>query len=134
MEETDSLLDETQTTNRDYTTILTLMQGEISAFYGFLFAETQLVPHHAEEVKYNPNNGTVTATGTATIPAGKALRCFAFVSGESLCFGINQNLMVRVSERADLHYNIQIYYAMEIGATRKEEVKVLEILTLDPTA
>ena len=43
-------------------------------------------------------------------------------------------MMVRVSERADLHYNIQIYYAMEIGATRKEEVKVVEVITKDTTA
>ena len=140
-EETDSLLNEAETTNRDYTTILTLMQGEIAAFYGMIFAETQLIPHTATDTHYNTTTGEVVAAATdittpaqrGKIDAGKGLRCFAFISGESLCFGINQNLMVRVSERADLHYNIQIYYAMEVGATRKEEVKVVEVITLDPS-
>lgn len=134
-EETNSLLKETQTTSRDYTTILTLMQGEIAAYFGFIFAETQLIPHTSADTHYKVTDGTVTAVAdTGKVDAGKGLRCFAFVSGESICFGINQNLMVRVSERADLHYNIQIYYAMEVGAVRKEEVKVVEIITLDPTA
>ena len=144
-EEVNSFLEEAKMTSRDYTTILALMQGEISAFFGFLFAETQLVPRTSEDLYYRRADGVsqtmAEATGQlgaggthAKIDSGKGLRCFAFMSGSSICFGINQNLMVRVSERADLHYNIQIYYAMEIGATRKEEVKVVEVITKDTTA
>ena len=51
--------------------------------------------------------------------------------GGSICFGINQNILARVTERSDLHYNWQLYYASEFGAVRKEEVKVIEIVTFD---
>ena len=37
--------------------------------------------------------------------------------------------MARVSERIDTHYDTQLYYSAEMGAMRKEEVKVVEILT-----
>ena len=149
-EETNSLLAETKLTNRDYTTVMALMQGEISAFFGFIFVETQLVPHTDAQVYYLRKNvsgigragdvitaaqhttaTTADAANAGTMTAGRGLRCFAFMSGDSVCFGINQNLMARVSERADLHYNIQIYFALEVGAVRKEEVKVVEIVTRD---
>ena len=133
-EEADSLLEESKTTSRDYTTILTLMSGEISAFFGFVFLETQLIPYNREAINFVKATGQVTdaAAGAtvATVGAGKALRCFAFKQ-DSICFGINQNIMGRVSERDDLQYLIQIYYAAEFGAVRKEEVKVVEILTMD---
>lgn len=152
-DETDSMLQETQMTNRDYTSVLTLMSGEISAFYGFVFVETELIPANQEIFYYDVKTGKgadssykVGGTGTVlvsnaastpntsggrrgTIAVGAAHRCFAFMSGDSLCFGINQNILARVSERNDLHYNWQLYYAAEFGAVRKEEVKVIEILT-----
>ena len=143
-DESAQLLDEREPTNRDFTNILTLMEGEISYFYGFVFIETQLLPANHEEVKFNyladPNAGGVTnaqravnrfanSAGTGTVGVTTGRRCFAFMSGTALCFGINQSTNARVSERPDLHYDIQIYYSSELGATRKEEVQVMEILT-----
>ena len=37
----------------------------------------------------------------------------------------------RIDERADKSYSTQVYAAMSIGATRMEEVSVIEILTVD---
>lgn len=128
-DESDSLLQESKLTNRDYTTILALMSGEISAFFGIVFVETQLIPKNSTAFNFTATTGKLVSSGGVAVAVGKANRCFAFVSGDTLCFGINQNMLARVSERPDLHYNIQIYYAAEFGAVRKEEVKVMECLT-----
>ena len=132
--ETDDLLGEDQITNRDYTTILTLMGGEVSAFLGFAFVETELLVHTEADVSYNPSNGQIGAAGgafTGTVPSGRGIRTFCFVQNSALCFGMNQSMFARVSELERHHYNWQLYYATEIGATRKEEVQVFEVITLD---
>lgn len=144
-EESDSLLRESQLTNRDYTTILALMSGEITAFFGFVFVETQLLFHTSEDTFYTLATGKIVPKSTAMpssslvsgygkVDSGKGIRCFAMMAGDAVCFGMNQALFSRVSERADLHYNIQLYYAAEFGAVRKEEVKVVEVVTLDSDA
>lgn len=128
-DESRSLLNESKLTNRDYTTILALMSGEISAFYGIIFVETQLIPKNSTAFRFAAGTGRLVSVDGVQVAVGAANRCFAFISGDTLCFGINQNMLARVSERDDLHFNIQIYYAAEFGAVRKEEVKVMECLT-----
>lgn len=122
----------TEIINRDYTNNLVLASGEVAAFMGFLFAETQLIPEATTDFRHDANNNVVSSGGTSidvSTTAGKAVRTFCFVTGRSLCFGINMNMFSRVSERADLHYIIQLYYAAEFGAVRKEEVTVIEVLS-----
>ena len=132
--ETDDLLDEESITSRDFTTILTLMGGEVSAFLGFAFVETELLVHTKSSIFYNPADGKIlnaAGAGGGTVPAGKGLRTFCFVQNSALCFGMNQNMFARVSELPRHHYNWQLYYATEIGAMRKEEVQVFEVITFD---
>ena len=128
-EESDSLLQAEQTTSRDFSSILALMHGEISYFYGFIFVETQLIPYNTTAFTFNATTGELSGSGVSVAGTAKTLRCFAFMSGDSLCFGVNQNTMARYTERSDKHYNHQLYYSAEMGAMRKEEVKVVEILT-----
>lgn len=131
--ETDDLLGVDEITSRDYTTILTLMGGEVSAFLGFAFVETELLVHNESPISYNPANGQL-GTGAAfteTVPANQGIRTFCFVQNSALCFGMNQNMFSRISELPRHHYNWQIYYATEIGAVRKEEVQVFEVITWD---
>ena len=42
--------------------------------------------------------------------------------------GIGQDITARITERADKSFSTYVYYSMDIGATRLEEVKVVEIL------
>ena len=123
-----SLLEQTQITSRDFTNTLVLASGKIQAFLGILFVETQLL-----STLVNPTltyGGDRFASGSGTsLAAGTYQRCFAFVAGHSLSFGQNLNIFSRVSERDDLHYDTQIYFATEFGAVRKEEVSVIEVLS-----
>ena len=132
--EIDALLDDDKVINRDYTTIMTLMSGNVQAFLGFAFVQTELLPYNAEAVHYNISTGAIVGApgaGIGTIPAGRGIRTFCFVQGRAICFGMNQNIFSRVSELERNHYNWQIYYSTEIGATRLEEVLVHEVLCLD---
>ena len=136
-DESQSLLEEAELVDRDFTNILALMEGEISYFYGSVFVETQLIPQNDEVVHFNATNGRVSATAPTaatgvvpkTVAIGAANRCFAFTAGDALCFGINQNTQFTVDRRPDKHNQIQLYYSAEFGATRKEEIKVIEILS-----
>ena len=133
--EIDDLLAETKITNRDFTTILTLMEGEVRAFLGMVFIQSELLPHNDSTVHFNYKTGDVSASApganAATIAANKAVRTICFVAQKSACFGINVNLFGRMSQMPQNHYNWMIYYAGEFGAVRKEEVTVAEIFTHD---
>ena len=127
--EVDSLLEEAQVTSRDYTSIYPLLSGELAAFFGFVFTETQLIPKNEETLSFSKTTGKVVSSGGTAVTAGDYFRTFAFTSGSAICFGINQNILSRISERVDTHYNWQLYYASEFGAVRREEVKVVEVLS-----
>jgi hypothetical protein len=40
---------------------------------------------------------------------------------------IGKDVTAKISERSDKSYSTQVYYAMDIGATRMEEEKVVQI-------
>ncbi|MEY5101006.1 MAG: Pelagibacter phage, partial [Pseudomonadota bacterium] len=41
---------------------------------------------------------------------------------------IGQAPQARITERSDKSYSTQVYYSMDIGATRMEEERVVQIL------
>ena len=136
--ETDRLLGEEQVTSRDFTSVLTLMGGEVSAFLGFAFVETELLVHNTATVQFNTTTGQILPTTAGNLPAGQGrltagqgIRTFCFVQNSALCFGMNQSVFARISEMPYHHYDWQLYYAAEIGATRNEEVQVLEVISRD---
>ena len=155
--EIDSMLGINNIVNRDFTNTRGLWSGEVSALMGFLFVETELVPHNSSAIEYNTGTGavvsaalstksnkkvlnkqtgvlTTSSTSTSdrgTVATGKGLRCFCMVAGKSLCFGINVNMMTFMEQITLKHKNWLIYHSTEIGATRKEEVAVMEIITSD---
>ena len=52
--------------------------------------------------------------------------CFAYTE-DAIKLAIGKDVTGRIDERADKSYSTQIYYCMDIGATRMEEEKVVEI-------
>ena len=52
--------------------------------------------------------------------------CFAFTE-DAIKLAIGKDVTAKISERADKSYSTQVYYAMDIGATRMEEEKVVQI-------
>lgn len=119
-----ALLGETEVTSSDFNTIRALVNGDVDSFVGFKFIRT-------ERLNVTDASETfVLATGELgageTLAAG-ARRCFAWAQ-DGLLSAIGMNPIARITERDDKNYSMQVYVQQAFGATRMEEVKVVEIL------
>lgn len=84
----------------DYNTVKALVRGEIDTFLGFKFGRSE---------RLNMD---------VTVPNNR--KCLFYVQN-CLLLGVATDVKGRVGERADKSYNIQVYYAMIMGATRMDE-------------
>lgn len=121
-----SLLGEDQITNADYNTIKALVAGEVDSFMGFSFVRLERLPRSASNITYDVATGAV-GTGAGTITASKSRRCFAWAM-DGLLLSKGKEIQARISELPQKHYAHQIYASMSLGATRMEEVKVVEVI------
>ena len=101
----DDLLATTEIRSADFNSVKALVQGEIDTFMGFKFIQTELL----------------------ALSAGDIRTCFAFTRG-GLGLAVSRDQITRVTERPDKNYSTQVWTSMDIGATRIEEAKVIEIL------
>lgn len=101
----EQLLGTTVVTNSDYNSIKALVSGEIDTWMGFKFV---VLPDGIINVESNIAD------------------YFAFQK-TGLCFGMLEELFLRVEERADKSYSKQIYYEINAGAGRLEEAKVIKV-------
>jgi hypothetical protein len=98
-----SLLDDPEVTSADFNTVRSLVKGDISSYMGFDF------------VRYE----------NLTLAAG-VRTCFAWAKS-GIVLGINKDLKVEVTKRADKSFAWYAFAEFSMGATRMEEVKVVEI-------
>lgn len=103
----EQLLGTTAATSIDYNAVRALCSGDVDTFVGFKFV---FLPDGVIDVNNN------------------IASCYAFHK-TGLCFGMLEELFLRVSEREDLSYSKQVYYEISCGAGRLEEKKVVKILT-----
>jgi hypothetical protein len=103
-----NLLATTEVTSSDYNTVKALVQGEINTFLGFKFIRTERL-------------GLVTTLTRAVIAMAKG--------GVKLAVG--EDIKGKITERDDKNYSTQVWYHMDIGATRMQEEKVVEIACLE---
>lgn len=122
----ESLLGTTQVTSADFNTVKALAQGDIKSFMGFEFIMlNRLANTSARTVSASTSTGAV---GSGTTVAGTNFRsCFAWAQ-DGLLLSIGEDYMSRISERDDKGYSKQVYGRMSVGATRMEEVKVVEVI------
>ena len=99
------LLGTTQVTSSDFATVKALSTGEVDSFMGFKFLVSTRLAHN-------------TSTDVRT--------CFAYAV-DGITLAVAKDLTVRIDERPDKGYAVQVYACMSIGATRMEEEKVVEI-------
>lgn len=99
-----SLLGDGVTASADYNTVRALVRGDINTFMGFTFIVTSRLPD----------------VGTG----GKS--CIAWAK-DGILLGVGREIRTRISERADKNYSTQVFCSMDLGATRMEEVKVVQI-------
>lgn len=102
-EQLDNLLATTEVTNMDYNTVRALVNGAVDSFMGFKFIHSELLP----------------ITGN--------IRDCICMTGDGILLGVQKDVNVRITERADKSYSTQVYAAMDIGAVRMEECRVIKV-------
>lgn len=107
-----SLLNTTEIKSSDFNTVKALSRGEIDTFMGFKF--------------HGVNGKRIDGTKLVPVDGNSDRRCFAF-QGDGLLLGVGADVKSRITERDDKNYATQVFYCMDIGATRMEEERVLEI-------
>ena len=100
------LLAVTEVTSSDYAVVKALATGTVDSFLGFNFITSTRL------------NKDSTYTTDRLV--------FAFTE-DAIKLAIGKDVTAKVSERADKSYSTQVYYAMDLGATRMEEEKVVQI-------
>jgi hypothetical protein len=93
-----NLLDLTEATSADYTSIKALVRGEIDTWLGFKWITSTRVPSGNLGIAYQKYG---------------------------ICLAMADQPLVRTDERSDLSYSWQVYYELNIGATRLEEDRVV---------
>lgn len=112
-----ALLTATPVTSIWYNEVKALVQGLVKQFMGFNIIRTQLV------ITDGLGNSLLDGSGYANIPAWVK-------SGVMLAIG--QEPQANIAPRPDKRFATYVYYSMALGATRMEEVKVVQ-LKCDPT-
>lgn len=125
----DQLLSQTQVTSSDYNTVKALVNGEINTYMGFEFIRLEGLPlastYDADTFKFDTGTGLYNASGT--VLGGTEETAIAFI-GDGVIFGKNPIMLARIDERPDKSYSNQVYAAMDFGATRMEEAKVVQMI------
>lgn len=95
----------TTVTSSDYNAVKALVNGEVDTWLGFKF---------------------ITLPDGIVNKDGAIADYFAFQK-TGICFGMLEELFLRIEERADKSYSKQIYYEISGGAGRLEEDKIIKI-------
>jgi len=101
----EDLMGEEKATSSDYTTLQAIQNGTFAgqSWMGFQWIMS-----------------------TRLIKTGNIRACYAYHK-YGLCIGLPTGPLVRTGEREDLSYAWQVYYELNIGATRLEEDRVVEV-------
>lgn len=101
----EQLLGTVAATSTDYNTVKALCSGDIGTFVGFTF-------------KFMPDGIISKSSNVADYYA---------YHKTGVCFGMLEELFLRITEREDKSFSKQVYYEISCGAARLEEAKVIKI-------
>lgn len=102
----EQMLGYTSVTSSDYNNVKALVNGDIDTWLGFKFV--------------------VLPDGIITKDDSGIADYFAFQK-TGVCFGMLEELFLRIDERKDKSYSKQVYYELSAGSGRLEEAKVIKI-------
>ena len=100
------LLALTEVTSSDYNVVRALATGTVDSFLGFQFITSTRL------------NLDSTYTSDRLV--------FAFTE-DAIKLALGKDVSAKISERADKSYSTQVYYSMDLGATRMQETSVVQI-------
>lgn len=122
----EAMLGQTEVTSSDYNSVKALVQGDVNTFMGFNFISIErLLTTAGRTLAASATTGVVGAG--ASIAGANFKSCIAWAQ-DGLILGTGMEVKGRMDERPDLSYAKQIYTEMSIGATRMDEVKVIEVV------
>lgn len=105
----DEFMDAAEVKSVDYNTQKVLVSGGIEGFYGFNFVRLE------------------DAADGALLPKASNVRaCFAWAKS-GLLLGLGQDITARIDPLPAKNYAVQVYASMDVGATRMQEEKVVQI-------
>jgi hypothetical protein len=99
----EGLLTDTDFKDADFNSVRALVDGSVNTWLGFEFVKSELVK---------------TSGSTTSLYAWRKA---------SMTLGVSQNPTAKIDQRADKNYGWQVYYKLDIGATRMDEKGVVEI-------
>lgn len=102
-EQLTNLLMTTEVTSADFNVVRALVEGTVHRFMGFRFIRTQRLKK-----------------------SGGVRTCFAYVRS-GIALGVGRNPVGHIAPRPDKSFDTYVYFAMDVGATRLEEQKVVEV-------
>ena len=100
-----SLLRDSTLTSHDYNTVKALVAGEVDTFMGIKFVRTERL----------------------SLAAATNIRTCLFWAQNAMLLAEAQEIKVRVDERSDKSYSTQVYACGTFGASRMEELGVIEV-------
>ncbi len=103
------LLGTTQVTSADYNGVKALVNGEVDSFMGIRFI-------------------TISGTDNATLNIDSNSKRALVFTPDAVKVAVPEQINVRMSERPDLGYAVQVFASQMLGAVRMEEEKVVSIL------
>ena len=98
-----NLLNTTEVTSADYNTVRSLVNGDVDTFLGFKFIWSNRL-----------------------VKVATSRFCYAYTK-EAMGYGSLDEIVVRLTEESTLNFAWQPYVSMDLGATRIEDVQVIEI-------
>lgn len=134
----EALLSQTEVTNSDYNSVKALVAGDLNTFLGFEFILCQEIDSYTAQSTVNgasidtgdfhfdTTTGLYNASGTDL--GGTEKVALAWVEDGLLEGETEGSFIARIEERADKGYSQQIYTAMDVGAVRMEEEKVVQLI------
>ena len=102
-------MDTNEVKSVDYNTQKVLVSGGVEGFYGFRFIRLEDA-----------------ADGTLLPKSGSTRSCFAWAKSGVL-LGLGQDITAKIDPLPNKNYAAQVYASMDIGATRMQEEKVVQI-------
>ena len=100
----DNLLGETEVTSSDFNTVKALVQGDINTFLGFKFIRIERL-----------------------LTDSNAYRRVPIWAKSGVGLGVGKDMTSEIARRADKSFSTYVYGCMDIGASRLEEAKVIEV-------
>jgi hypothetical protein len=121
----EQLLGRVEVQSADYNTVRALVKGEIDTFLGMKFHIYNGIKQTEATTQFVVTDGTV-GSGAGTAPIGSD-RCIVWYQ-DGILLSQGSSMVARVDNRPDLSNATQLFAEMHIGATRMEEVKVIELI------